>query len=197
MKKILLLLLLGSAFIRSKAQTPDSLFTKLGDFDAARFNQDVDGAIRLGEAILPDTAKLDAKLRTSFFDKLAKAYVDIDEEKKALPYFEKVAAAAPDYFVAQRGLGYIYDDEAEEIQLKLYITPKSDPSYRVLSETYRNAVLKALPHLEKAYACDPDDDTLDLIKTLYQNVHDDAGINGLGDRLQSLAKNCVDLLGDK
>src|ERR1700748_181853 len=103
LKKILFLLLLGSVAISSKAQTTDSLLVnKLGDFDLARFNNDELGALRIGESILPDPAKLSEKIRTSFFDHMARLYENNEQEAKALLYFEKVAVAAPNYYVAQR-----------------------------------------------------------------------------------------------
>ncbi|HEY4198001.1 MAG TPA: hypothetical protein VGM63_20810 [Mucilaginibacter sp.] len=195
-KQILFLLLLISAGLSSHAQTTDTLFNKLADFDLARFNDDGLGAMRIGEGIMKDTAKLTPKTRISFFDRMAKLYEDDEQDTKALIYYEKVAAAEPNYFVAQRALGYLYDKAAEEIHLKLYQTKENDPAYPALFTSYKKSVLKALPHLEKAQACDRDDDTLDLIRTLYQNIHDAEGLNSLHDRLLSLSKNCIDLLAD-
>jgi len=129
--------------------------------------------------------------------KLLQLVRDGDEDAKAIVYYEKVAAAEPNYYVAQRGLGYLYNAKAEDIQLKLYLTSKESPDYKALFESYRKAVLKALPRLEKAQACDPDDDTLDLIMTLYMNIHDEQGLSSLKNHLADLAKNCVDLLSDK
>ena len=180
--------------LSAKAQTPDTLFNKLGDFDLARFNNESGKAIRIGESILPDTAKLTAKVRVSFFGRLAKLYEDNEQDAKAITYYQKVVAAVPDYYVAQRALGYLYDKEAEEIHLKLYNTKNDDLAYKSLFDNYKRSALKALPHLEKAQACDPDDDTLDLIKTLYQNIKDEQRLNSLNDRLNSLKKNCIDIL---
>jgi hypothetical protein len=195
-KQIFFFLLLIPITLSSQAQTADSLFNKLGDFDLARFNNDEAGALRIGEGILRDTAKLAAKTRTSFFDHMAKLYEDDEQDVKAIFYYEKVAAAAPDYYVAQRALGYLYDKNAEEIHLKLYQVKSDDPAYKSLFDSYKKGALKALPHLEKAQACDPDDDTLDLIKTLYNNIHDEQGLNSLNSRLAALGKNCIDLLSD-
>ncbi|HZX57835.1 MAG TPA: hypothetical protein VFE54_03885, partial [Mucilaginibacter sp.] len=151
----------------------------------------------IGEHLLVDTAKMQPKARISFFSKLAKAYEGTGQDAKAIIYYEKVATAEPNYYVAQRALGYLYNDLSEEIQLKLYLTPKDSPEYTALFDSYRKAVHKSLPYLEKAQACDPDDDTLDLIKTLYMNIHDDAGLSSFNSRLLDLSKNCVDLLSDK
>src|SRR5206468_6238412 len=98
--------------------------------------------------------------------------------------------AEPNYYVAQRALGYLYNDQSEEIQLKLYLAKKDSPGYASLFDSYQKAVHKSLPYLEKAQACDADDNTLDLIKTLYMNIHDDAGLNSLNSRLTGSGKNC-------
>ena len=197
-KKLLLLFLFISITAISKAQVADTaLLNKLGDFDIAALNGDVNSAVVIGEQLLTDTAEMQPKERISFFAKLAKAYEGIEQDAKATFYYEKVAAAEPNYYVAQRALGYLYNDQSEEIQLKLYLTPKDSPTYKALFDNYSKAVHRSLPYLEKALACDPDDDTLDLIKTLYMNTHDDAGLNSLNTRLSDLSKNCVDLLSDK
>jgi tetratricopeptide (TPR) repeat protein len=197
-KRCFSLLVLILCLAAAKAQTADIvLLNRLGDFDMATLSGDANTAISIGEKILPDTAKMGPKVRINFFAKLAKAYDDGDEDAKAISYYEKVVAAEPNYYVAQRGLGYLYNAKAEDIQLKLYITPKDSPDYKALFESYRKDVQKALPLLEKAQACDADDDTLDLIRTLYMKIHDEQGLNSLKSRLPGLAKNCVDLLSDK
>ena len=85
-KRTLFFLLLITITLSSKAQTTDTLFSKLADFDLARFNNDGLGAIRIGEAIMKDTAKLTPKTRTSFFDRMAKLYtvfnIDASTERR-------------------------------------------------------------------------------------------------------------------
>jgi len=197
-KKSLLLFLFISSATLSRAQVADTaLLNKLGDFDIAALNGDANTAVLIGENILADTGKLQPKGRISFFAKLAKAYEGTEQDAKAITYYEKVVAAEPDYYVAQRALGYLYNDISEEIQLKLYLTPENSLGYAALFDRYRTAVHKSLPYLEKAQACDADEDTFDLIKTLYMNIHDDAGLRSLNSRLPDLSKNCVDLLNDK
>lgn len=197
-KKSLLFVVFISIATFSKAQVADTaLLNKLGDFDIAALNGDANTAVLIGEQLLVDTTQIQPKARISFFAKLAKAYEGTEQDAKAITYYEKVVAAEPNYYVAQRALGYLYNDLSEEIQLKLYLAPKESPGYNELFDSYRTAVHKSLPYLEKAQACDPDDDTLDLIKTLYMNTHDDTGLNSLTTRLSDLSKNCVDLLSDK
>lgn len=198
LKRYFFLFILGLATTLANAQTTDTvLLNKLGDFDMATLSDDSYGAVIVGERILPDTAKLESRARIAFFAKLAKAYDDAEQDTKAIAYYEKVAAAEPNYFVVQRALGYLYNDRAEDIQLRLYRTPATDPSYPQITDAYKKAVLKALPYLEKAQACDPDDDTMDLIKTLYMNINDKAGLQNLANRLADLKVKCVDLLDDK
>jgi hypothetical protein len=197
-KKLLLIFLFVAIAALSKAQVADTaLLNKLGDFDVAALNGDANTAVLIGEQLLVDTTQMQSKARVSFFAKLAKAYEGTEQDTKAIIYYEKVVVAEPNYYVAQRALGYLYNDVSEEIQLKLYLTPEDSPGYAALFDRYRTAVHKSLPYLEKAQACDPDDDTLDLIKTLYMNIHDNEGLNSVNSRLPALSKNCVDLLSDK
>jgi|SRR5437588_12636227 len=196
-KKSLLFFVFISIATLSKAQVADTaLLNKLGDFDIAALNGDANTAMVIGEQLLPDTAKMQPKQRISFFAKLAKAYEGTEQDAKAITYYEKVVAAEPNYYVAQRALGYLYNDKSEEMQLKMYLISKDSPGYAALFGSYQKAVHKSLPYLEKAQACDPDDDTLDLIRTLYMNIHDDAGLSSLNNRLPDLSKNCLDLLSD-
>jgi hypothetical protein len=193
-RKIVLLLLLGSASLASRAQMTDTLFNRLGDFDLDRFNDKIPEAIEKGEQILPDTAKLPVKTRISFFGRLAKLYEDDGQDAKAIRYYQKVVAAVPEYYVAQRALGYLYEKDAHEINLKLFQFKSSGPAYDKLFATYQVAAKKALPYLEKAQACDPSDETLALIKVLYKNIHDDKGLSSLDSRLKDISKNCIDIL---
>lgn len=197
LRTTLAILFFGLMILSARAQTTDTaLFNRLGDFDLARLYNDGGKAIRLGESILPDTAKLTARAKTSFFWRIAKLYEDDDQGAKAIFFYQKVVAAVPDYYVAQRALGYLIDSTAEEIHFKLYRLKSNDPSYKTLVEGYRNEVLNALPHLEKGQACDPNDDDLDMIRTLYQNIHDPRGLSSLNERLKALSRNCVDILSD-
>lgn len=194
LKRITFILLLALAAAQANAQTPDSLLNRLGDFDLARFYNNTDRALVLGERILPDTAKFSLKIRISFFGRMAKLYEDKEQDARAIFYYSKVVAAVPDYYVAQRALGYLYYKDAREKHLKLFAAAKNSPAYPQLFNAYKSAVQKALPYLEKAQACDPSDETLDLIKSLYQNIHDERGLSSLNDRLNGLGKNCIDIL---
>jgi len=80
---------------------------------------------------------------------------------------------------------------------KLNATANDKALNEQLAIAYTAAVKKALPHLEKAQACDPSDETLAIIKTLYKNIKDSQGLSSLDSRLKELSKNCIDILNDK
>lgn len=177
----------------AKAQTADQVYDKFLDFNDARSHNNLEKTLTLGQQILVNLDKLPAKTRIYFYNALAKAYEDNREFGKALPYYETVAKAVPNYYVVHRALGYIYLIPADELYKKLQVT-KDKAANAAVMQDYKKAVLKALPHLEKAQACDPSDETLALIKSLYKNIKDDAGQRSLKSRLTALSKNCLDIL---
>jgi tetratricopeptide (TPR) repeat protein len=198
-KKIMVSVFMTLAGFAARAQTPsaDSVYNQYLDFNLARFQGEQDKILELGENLLPHAGKLPEKARISFYFYAGKMYEDNGEPKKALPLYEMVAAAVPDYYVVHRALGYLYLADATEIATKLNAATKDAALNRQLAADYANAVRKALPHLEKAQACDPSDETLGIIKTLYKNIKDDKGLNSLDARLKELSAHCIDILTDK
>jgi hypothetical protein len=184
MKKIFIFLLLTIATYKSKAQTTDSMvYNRYLDLNLAVLeNRDGDAAVLL-ETIIPDTAKLPAKTRTSFYSIAAKMYEDQQQPAKATVFYQRITATVPDYYVAHRALGYIYFNEAEQAEKNTNA-----------KAAYVAAAKKALPHLEKAEACDPSPETREIITSLYKKTGDTAGLKGLDDRLKQLAKKCIDIL---
>lgn len=184
LKKTFLIILLIIAGKITHAQTADEVYEKYTDFNLAMLQNEHDKALDLGQQILPDSAKLSPKVRISFYNGIAKLYEDDSQSVKAIEYYNRVAAAQPDYYVAHRALGYLYIKDVS-----------GKPAGEVVADAaYIDKVKKALPHLEKAQACDPDDETLKLIKTLYGNIKDEKGLNSLPRRLDQLKKNCIDIL---
>jgi tetratricopeptide (TPR) repeat protein len=180
----------------ARAQTPsaDSVYNQYVDFNLARFQGETDKALELGENILPYADKLPEKARINFYFSVGKMYEDNDEHNKALPYYEKVAAAVPDYYVAHRALGYLYLEKVNDLEDKLKAAGGNDAA---LNQQLDAMVRKALPHLEKAQACDPSDETLAVIKRLYGDIKDEQDLSTLDSRLKALSKNCIDILTDK
>lgn len=195
LKKIFLLLIPVLTSIAVYAQSADSVYNKYLDFNLARFQGETERTRELGESLLPLAEKLPAKAKINFYFAIGKAYEDNAQPAKALIYYEKVAAAQPDYYVVHRGLGYIYLEQAAMIRNQLHAA--NDPALiKKLTEEYAATARKALPHLEKAQACDPSDETLDQIKTLYKNLNDTEALNTLHTRLKALSAHCVDILED-
>ena len=178
------------------SQSADSVYDKYLDFNLARLQGEQEKVLELGKEIIPNADKLPGKARISFYFSAGKMYEDDNQPEKALPYYEKVAAAVPDYYVVHRALGYLYFDNVKAIEKKLNAAANDKMASAELTLSYEKAVRKTLPHLEKAQACDPSDETLAIIKTLYKNINDTEGLNKLNDRLKLLSQNCIDVLED-
>jgi tetratricopeptide (TPR) repeat protein len=196
LKKASLLLISVLFLLTAKAQSADSVYNQYLDFNLARFQGQHDKAFVLGENLIPLADKLPEKARISFTFAMGKMYEDDDQPDKALPFYEKVAAAVPDYYVVHRALGYLYLDKARVIEDQKKSATNDKAHVDSLTAVYVKLVQKALPHLEKAQACDPSDDTLEIIKTLYKKINDSQGLATLDDRLKQLAKSCIDVLND-
>lgn len=187
----LLFLVLSSASV--SAQSADSIYNRYLDFNLARLQGNSTGALSIGESLLANADKLPAKSRISFYNGIAKVFEDYHQSDKAIHYYEIVAAAEPDYYVAHRALGYLYVSQADELYKEIKVATGDKTA---LITQYQRIVRKALPHLEKAQACDASDETLKLIQTLYTDINDDAELQTLGKRLVLLNKNCEDILSD-
>jgi tetratricopeptide (TPR) repeat protein len=197
LKKVLLLLSIIFAAVTTHAQTADEVYNQYLDFNLARLQGETDKALTLGQDLIPNVDKLKNNARISFYYSIGNLFENDNQSVKAVEYYEKVAAAVPNYYVVQRALGYLYMKQVNEISDKLN-TAKSDINEnKRLTALYIAAAKKALPHLEKAQACDPNDDTLALIKLLYKNTNDTQSAATLNTRLKDLSKNCIDLLDDK
>ena len=177
------------------AQTADQVYDQYLDFNKARLEGQTSKAMSIGESILANVGKLPAKSRTTYYSGLAKLYEDNSQPEKAITYNEMVAAAEPDYYVTHRALGYLYNERASAVYDKMRAT-KDAAVLAALTAEYKTKVLKALPHLEKAQACDPSDETLTLIKFLYNSIKDKQGLGTLNSRLTGLGKNCLSILSE-
>ncbi|PWK79917.1 hypothetical protein LX99_00378 [Mucilaginibacter oryzae] len=188
-----ILLLFSLLFIvtisRAQTATADEVYDKYLDFNLARLQGEVEKATDLAEQLMKDTLKLKPHVRVNFYNSAAKLYEDGSQSVKAIELYERVVAAQPQYYVAHRALGYLYLKYIPDADKPLDI-PSTNPDYI-------KAVKKSLPQLEKAQACDADDNTLTLIKTLYKNIGDVKGLTSLNERLKGLSKNCIDILSDE
>ncbi len=195
-KKLLILIFFIFTGGALHAQSAEDVYNQYLDFNLARFQDEQDKVKQLGEAIIPNADKLPEKARVNFYFAIGKIYEDSHQTDKALPFYEKVATAVPDYYVVHRALGYIYSDKAKVIAAKMNALT-DEAQKKTLAADYKSMAVAALPHLEKAQACDPDDDTLALIKSLYQSLDDKKRVRTLDDRLKKLHSNCIDILTDQ
>lgn len=178
------------------AQNGKTAYDRYLDYNLARFEGRPAQAFELGKDLLDSAERLPTNTRIAFYSSIGKLYEDNNQPDNAIFYDEKVAAAVPDYYVTRRALGYLYLEKANELQAKLDATPENTPDYRNLQTSYKAAALKALPHLEKAQACDPSPETLAIIKNLYTRIADTGALDTLNERLATLGKNCLDILSD-
>ncbi|RVT99821.1 hypothetical protein EOD41_15380 [Mucilaginibacter limnophilus] len=182
MQKIALSISLFLLVSVSYAQTTDTstVYNNYLDLNMAMLEGDMDKAISLSNTIMPDTAALPVKARVSYYNIMGKLYEE-SNANEAIKYYSRVAASAPDYYVVHRALGYLYLKKSEDLT----------------NIDFATAAKKALFHLEKAQACDPSDETLEVIKTLYKKLNDQAGLKSLNKRLSAKAKKCIDILSSE
>lgn len=192
LKYLFLFLLVWGLTTTVRAQTAENIFDQYADFNVARMLGKADTAFKLGNDILPNVGKLPFKTQVSFYNGLAKLYEDNNQLDKAQPFYEKVVAAAPDYYVAHLALGHIYLRTVDELANKANAANGNSQ----LKKAYVAAVNKVLPHLEKVQACDPYDENLALIKKLYGSIGNSAGFNSLESRLKPMRVKCLDILDE-
>ncbi|MGI4728353.1 MAG: hypothetical protein ACRYGB_07260, partial [Janthinobacterium lividum] len=101
-----------------------------------------------------------------------------------------------DYYVSHRALGYLYLLPMNDLAEKINSAKNKPADYEKFKAQYFKLIKTALPHLEKAEACDHDEQTLNLIKSLYQKINDQPGLTSLSKRLTLLKSHCIDLLTD-
>ena len=73
---------------------------------------------------------------------------------------------------------------------------KDNAAYQKAFADYKATVNKALPQLEKAQACDPNEPNLKLIKGLYKSTKNEAALTTLDARIAAMSKNCEDILNE-
>ena len=130
---------------------------------------------------------------------MGRLYEEVKEPDNAIAYYQKSLEGEPNYAVIHRALGFIYLAKSTAAVEKINATKKEadvEGNKKAISE-YKTIILKAIPHLEKYQACDPDDETLSIITNLYKSLKDDKAIAELDNRLKELAKTCVSLLEDE
>ena len=198
MKYTYYLCLIGIIFLSSTnlaaQQKSDDLENLYENFLASRVNQDYESAIALGERIFPKKTAFSEKRQLVFTYSLAKIYEDNNQIEKALPLYQEVLAKEPNYYVPHRALGFYYLNKSNELVPQLKAANNGTEQRKLQMEKYRGLLLQALPHLEKAYACDPDDETLAIIRNLMTAVGPKAKTQEFESRVAQMKETCVSIL---
>lgn len=199
MKKLLLFLSIYLIAMSSIAQTK-SVKELYDDFKLYRTtNEDKPNQILKTLELLKLSDQLTIKQITNANYNLGRMYEDIQEPEKAIPYYENSLKGEPNYEVIHRALGFIYlaksGIEATKIN-EAKAKADIEASKKAFAE-YKIYVLKALPHLEKYQACDPDEETLNIIINLYKSLKDTKSIETLNARIKDMSGKCVSLLDDE
>ncbi|MCJ0743804.1 hypothetical protein [Pedobacter montanisoli] len=116
----------------------------------------------------------------------------------ALKYYLLVEPEEPNYEVMNWAIGFIYITKATPYVAKINeaVAKKDAVANKNAFEAYKKQIYKALPYLEKYYACTQDEDTMKAIKRLYTQIKDTQGLANFDHRVKKLPKDCVTLLED-
>ncbi len=196
MRKVLITLFILGAFSKVYSQNVADLYRAYTVIRTTNDNKL--GAIDVATNLLKRSAELTNNQIANLNFNLGRLHEETKREEKAIPYYEASLKLAPDYYVTHRALGNLYIKKSFPLVQKMNEAGKAgqmDVHAKFFAE-YKKLVLTALPHLEKAQACDPDEQGLAQIRSLYNNIKDLTAINTIEDRLKKFSVTCVDLLED-
>lgn len=177
------------------AQTQEQAADQFSEFSKARTIGIPEEIIAEGEKLIPMVDKLTPRRQAITYFYLANAYEQAGQIEKGVPYYKKVIELEPDYYVTYRALGYYHLKESDGYATKL--NASKDPAERdKLMDSYKDALLQALAYLEKDYACDPFDESLETINRTMKSIGADAKPEEFEQRIAKLAEKCADLLVD-
>ena len=151
-------------------------------------------ALMLAEKILPESSLLSAKQQAIFFYKLAGLFENLKNTEQAINYYKRSLEIEPNYYVPHMALGYLYLSQANLLANQINDEKKDAVLQKKYVGAYNNKLKQALPHLEKAMACDPNDQVLSSINFAYKAFNDTVSLHSLNSRLRELEKGCVTLL---
>ena len=151
-------------------------------------------ALALAEKILPESSSLSEKQQAIFFYKLAGLFENLKNTEQAINYYQKSLKIEPDYYVPHMALGYLYLSQANLLANQINGEKKDIVLQKKYVTAYNAKLKQALPHLEKAMACDPNDQVLSSINFAYKALKDPLSLNSLNSRLDELKKRCITLL---
>lgn len=171
-----------------------NIVNQYDDFGGAITNGNEQQALFLARQLLPEITTLTTRQQAIFYYKLAGLYESLKNNDNAIEFYERSLKLEPDFYVPHLALGYLFLEQANGIVGQMN-DKTNDPQLRQkYLKAYQDKLRKALPHLEKALACDPNDQVLESIKLSYKALKDEASFISLESRLEGLRKNCVTVL---
>jgi len=196
-KNILTLCFLAGSYFAVCAQK--SVQDAYRNFTYYRTGRGDEEKIKKVKILLQDKNQLTAKQLTNAEYYLGRMYEEVGNPDSALVHYIESIKLEPNYSVINRAMGFIYLDKTKPAIKKMN---EASAAKNVIAnskafEKYKAMVKKALPHLEKYQACEPDDETLAIITNLYKSIKEQSAIATLPKRLQNMAGNCVSLLDDE
>ena len=194
-KRTLLSISLVLIAITSNAQNSRPVYELYLDFNEHLLGNQTK-ALEVAQHIISSPEKLPEKQQTNFYYKLASIYENTNQDEKAIAFYSKVILAEPEFYVPHRALGYLYLKEANPVVNKINSAKGNKEAYTKYLDQYKAIIKKAIPHLEKATACDPNEETLNLVKSLYQRINDASSVSTLDARLKRMGENCITILTD-
>ncbi len=177
------------------SQTKSQQFT---DFNIAISAGEYSEAMTLAKNMNVESSDLSNRKKAIVYFKIA-AYLEKNKKdiNETIAYYEKSLKYEPNYYVPHLALGYLFLNKANRTAVRLN-DEKSDVALRnkYIAE-YKATLRKALPHFEKAMACDPNDQVLASIKNIFGALKDTASANSLDAKLAVLSKECIDFLSEE
>ena len=169
------------------------------DFTVYRTTKGNEANINKAKTLLALQDQLTTKQQTNVQYHLGRMYEEVESPESAIPYYEKSLIGEPNYFVTHRALGFIYltKSRADVKLMNEAVAAKNTSANEKAFTQYKLKVQKALMHLEKYQACEPDDDTLIIITNLYKSIKMPQAIASLPTRLKPLSEKCISLLDDE
>lgn len=190
-----LYVLLGAAFV-VKAQNTNQGYH---DFTVYRTTKGSAASIAKMKTLLQRQDQLSPKQVTNLQYHLGRMHEEVGDAENALLYYEQSLKGEGNYTVLRRALGFIYLNKTKAYvkQMNEASAAKNATANANAFSKYKEMVLKALPHLEKYQACEPDEETLNIITNLYKSIKDQQSIASLPNRLKTMEGTCVTLLDDE
>lgn len=193
---ILLILGITSAAIAQEKDIKDLYM----DYSVARMDPDsIPRAISTALALLNRSSELNEKQIANVNFHLGRIYETNGAADKAIPYYEQAIKLSPGYYVTYRALGYINLRKCDTLGRKVSesVKLKNVAMNQEAYKAYKIQVQKTIAYFEKSQACEPDDDNLNILKSLYTGIKDTTLLTTLPDRLTALGKDCITLLDDE